>query len=91
MSGKQIPLQYFQSSDASPKRQTVEEVVGEKGFKTFHLFTLYFHFFPNLFTHSVNIYCASFTVRSLTWSLLLTDNLMEKQNYVLIYNYFNIC
>lgn len=64
MNGKCIPLQHFQSSEVSPKRQAVTEIMGEKGFKTFNLFTLYFHLFPNLFTHSINIYCMSFTVRS---------------------------
>lgn len=63
MNGKRIPLQRFQCSEASPKRQVVKEIMGEKGFKTFNLFTLYFYLFPNLFTQSINIYCMSFTVR----------------------------
>lgn len=64
MNGKCIPLQHSQSSGASPRRQAVKEIMGVKGSKTFNLFTLYFHLFPNLFTHSINICCMSFTVRS---------------------------
>lgn len=60
---KMKALEHFQCSEASPKRQVVKKIMGEKGFKTFNLFTLYFYLFPNLFTQSLNIYCMSFTVR----------------------------
>ena len=49
---------------STTQKTSSEGNYGRKEFKTFNLFTLYFHLFPNLFTHSINIYCISFTVSS---------------------------